>query len=363
MERTSRMDPHTQPGWGQLDKEQAEAAWNAMSRATSEGDELGARQGARQTRWDEDWARAEGGLKPRLWNKQMGQLKGTLDEMSRSPEAVGNARVMSALKEVDDAVTMMGGEFTPAHLQQLRAQLNGKPSLDAKATSLQSAPRENPAIRELIDHLDDVLDVSTGGRWAKVREGYTEESGKVHAAKAAKIVRGTFMDEATGRMQTVSRHADVPEVTFAGVNRAMNAARKPDKSLALSPDAESKLRAVQEALRKQNITEAPARTATAGRGPYTAGDLAGQAGAQAAGAAGIPSIAVQAAAGAGSRLKNIGQRNYNEQLANALRDPSEMLKLLETKLQSGQPLTRAEEAALRSLRGAVGVGGAELATQ
>lgn len=348
LERTSRMDPAAQPGWHDLDKRQAEEAWNAVSRATGEADELVKRRGERQTNWDTNWARAEEGTKPRKFSQAMGDLKGTLDEMARSPEAVGNRKVMDALREVDDAVTMMGGEFTPAHLQQLRAQLNGRPSLDAKATALQGAPRENVAIRTLISKLDETLNTGTGGRWDKVRQGYTEDSARVEASKAAKMVRGAFIDEDTGRVIKRAAAKDVPEVTQAGVGRAMNAARRPDKSMALSQRANEELMAVQEALRKQGITDEVARTATAGRGPFTAGDIAGAVGS----AAGVPGAGILARTGQG--IKNFGQGKYNEQLANALRDPGAMLKMLEAKVAAREPLSRNEELMLNALRGTQG---------
>jgi hypothetical protein len=355
MERSSRVDPRSQPEWFDFDKQQAETAWKSVDDATQEGKALKQRQKERGDNWDNNWSAAEGAADPQAWAQRMGDLKTKLDQAARTPEAV-NPLVMAALREVDDKVTQFGGEFSPAHLQQLRAQLNGSSSLHPKATSLQSAPRENKAIRSLINELDDILNDTTGGKWDTVKAGYTADTAKVHEAKAAKMVRGAFVDDDTGRVLKSGSPfgADLPEVTAAGVGRAMDAARKPDKSLALSGRANQSLMGLQEALRKQRITQGVARTATAGGGSNTAADLGGAAAQTMA-----PSLAVQAAGALGTGLKNMGQRKYNEALSDALRNPDAMVGLLSKKLRRDQPLTMGEEllfnALMRTPAGAVGV--------
>lgn len=354
MERTSRANPRTQPGWFDLDKRQAQEAWAAVEGATQEAGELAARQGERSANWASNWAAAEKGAKPRIFSQRMGQLKMNLDEAAQSPEAV-NPLVMKALQQVDDTVTQFGAEFGPAHLQQLRAQLNGRASLQPGATALQSAPRENKAIISLIDELDDILNATTGSRWDKVKQGYTQDTQKVHASKAAKIVREKFVDDATGRVQGAGSKfdSDLPEVTATGLGRALDAARKKDKSLALSSDANTRLMNLQNVLRKQGITQGVARTATAGGGSNTAGDIGGAAAQQVA-----PSLLVQALTAAGQGVKNVGQRKYDDALADALRDPAVMLQMLQQKIARNQPLTGAEDALLRALRGTTATSGA-----
>jgi hypothetical protein len=355
MERTSRTDVKEQPAWFDVDKRQAEESWKSVEAATGDAADLAKRQKDRGTNWDTNWAAAEKGAKPRIWAQRMGGLKNNLDQAAQSPEAV-NPLVLNALKQVDDAVTHFGAEFSPAHLQQLRAQLNGRPSLQPQATALQSAPRENKAIRSLITELDDILNASTGNKWDRVKQGYADDSTKVQASKAAKLVREKFVDEGTGRVQGSGSKfgSDLPEVTPAGIGRAMDAARKPDKSLALTSDANTRLMNLQEALRKQAITQGVARTAAPGGGSNTVGDAAGAAAQRA-----IPSMTADVIGAITGAAKNFGQRKYNEQLAKALRDPAEMEQMLSRKLSRDVPLTETEKMLLNALRGGTGGLGAE----
>jgi hypothetical protein len=84
-------------------------------------------------------------------------------------------------------------------------------------------------------------------------------------------VRNAFVDGETGRVRGVSldSNGDVPKITEAGLGRAMDAARLPDKSLALSPQSNDRLTATLDALRRQNIVQGVKRTATAGSGSDT----------------------------------------------------------------------------------------------
>lgn len=352
LERTSRVNPRQQPQWYQFDKDQGAAAWRAVDDATQEADELGQRFATRQQNWDDNWTRAEKSLRPRNFASLMGQLKTSLDQAAQSPEAM-NPRVMAALKQIDDAVVSMGDNFTPAHLQKLRAELNGKAE-PMSPSALKAAPRESAAIRSLIRELDDILNQSTGGRWDKVKEGYARDTDAVHAAKAASLVREAYVDRATGRVRAGSVFdPDVPQVTATSLGRAMDAARKSDKSLALSDRANKQLTRAQEALRRQAITQGVARTATAGGGSNTAADLAGTGLQATVGQGWLGQAATDVARG----LRSFGQGRYDDTLGEALRNPQEMIKLLELRLQQGQPLSESEKLLLNALRGAsVGIG-------
>lgn len=269
LEQGSRL--RNSPAWYEFDQKQAKAVADNVMTATAEADELGKRFAQRAENWADNWAKASDNIKPRVFAKRKGQLLGDLQQAKASPEAV-NSEVAAVLQEVEDTVMKFGKGFTPAHLQQLRAEFNDKVKPMAK-TAMKSAPRDNPAIKSLIAELDDILNATTSGKWDKVRAGYAEDTTKVHAAKAAQVVRNAFVDPTTGIVRKSADAAgDVPKITDAGLMRAIEAARLPDKTIALSPDAAQRLEATLDAIRRQNIVQGVKRSAAAGGGSDTVGN-------------------------------------------------------------------------------------------
>ena len=176
-------------------------------------------------------------------------------------------------------------------------------------------------------------------------------------------MRERFWDADTGRVRGVSADAagDVPKITEAGLGGALDKARGPDKSLLLSREANGRLEAVLEALRKQNIVQGVKRSATAGGGSNTASDTMA---AKAAGAAGnliadqIPGGNV--AKGIFKGVTETVNANKDRALAEALQNPEQMIQLLEARLKAGQPLGVAEAQLLKLLRGSLPAAGAQL---
>ena len=147
---------------------------------------------------------------------------------------------------------------------------------------------------------------------------------------------------------------DVPKITEAGLGRAMNAARGPDKSLLLSNEANTRLEAILEALRAQNIVQGVKRSATAGGGSNTASDIfaarsAGAAADAVTNMAGGPAATVSKSVLQG--LRDYANTNKDRALAEALQNPQQMVQLLERKLQAGAPLSAQEQYLLSMLRG------------
>lgn len=325
LEQGSRL---TSPLWFEFDQKQGRAVADNVMKATQEADQLGARMAERQENWRQAWQAASDAQKPRIWAKRMGQLGGDLDQALMSPEA-SNPAVRNVLEAVRDEVIRVGPSFSPSHLQQLRANLNGKVQ-PMSSDVFKSAPRDNPAIISLKQELDDILNVSTGGKWQKVIEGYAEDSGKVHASKAAQRVRNAFVDAETGRVRGVGLGDDVPKITEAGLNRALDAARLPDKSLALSAEANQQLGATLDALRRQNIVQQVKRTATAGGGSDTVPNAMAAGLAQSAGA---PNMLMQLISG----VKKMGTAKTDNELARLLSNPDELAKALDAYLRPPQP--------------------------
>lgn len=319
LEQVSRMRNPTQ--WTDFDQRQGTAVFENVMDATKEAGELAARAQLRRDNWTEAWEKASAAQKPRVWNRRMGQLGGDIGQALASPQA-SNPAVRGLLEAVRDEVLRVGPGFSPGHLQQIRANLQGKAN-PMSTDVFKSAPRDAPAVRDLIKEMDDILNVSTGGKWQKVIKGYAQDSASLHQSKAAQKIRNAYLDDATGRVRggaTVDVEGDIPRITQAGLNRAMDAARLPDKTLALSPQANQQLMATLDTLRRQGVVQNLKRSATAGGGSDT------MANAMAVGstASGVPSWLLQAL--------NVGRKvatgRTDQELAQLLSDPNSLAAAL-----------------------------------
>jgi hypothetical protein len=219
-----------------------------------------------------------------------------------------------------------------------------------------AAPRSSPMRLQVMEQLDYILNRATDGKWQQVVNDYASGSRLVDQSKAAGRVRDSVYDRNTGRVLGVSADAagDVPKITEAGLGRAINRGADRAGNVQLSNAAQSRLRAVLEALRRQNITQRVARTATAGGGSNTASDTiaaaaAGQAADVIGGVAGTPGSIV--ARGGIDALRAFANTQRDQALANALQNPQELRRILEQIERSGQPLTAEQDALLRILRG------------
>lgn len=301
--------------WFDFDQRQGKAVFDNVLKATDEAAELGQRAKDRADNWTAAWQKASDNLKPRLWTQRMTQFGADLRQAELSPDA-SNPAVRSVLDAINAEMDRLGPNFGIGHLQQLRANLNGKVQ-PMSPDVFKSAPRDNPAIISIKKEMDDILNTATGGKWQKVIEGYAKDSEKVHAAKAAQKVRSSFIDPATGKVQGVALNVDTPKITEAGLGRAMDAARMPDKTLALSDEAANRLEATLNVLRRQNIVQGMKRTSTAGGGSDTVPNLIAEGAARATGA---PNLLLQLV-DAGRR---VGMGKQDEALAALLTDPNQL---------------------------------------
>jgi hypothetical protein len=316
LEQGSRL--RSSPQWHDFDVKQARAAYDNVLQATDEAGELGARAAARQENWTKAWEAASAAQKPRVWQKRMTQFGSDMETALRSPES-SNPNVRAVLEAINSEMDRVGPDFSIGHLQQLRANLNGKVQ-PMSSDAFKAAPRDNPAIISIKKEMDAILNGVTGGKWQKVIEGYAKDSEALHASKAAQKVRNAYVDAETGRIVSPVINADVPRVTAANLSNAMNAARLPDKSLALGAEANQRLEATVEALRRQAMVQELKRTATAGGGSDTVSNAL-QAGAQAAGA---PNMLMQLIGG----LRQLGAGKTDNALAQLLANPDELAAVL-----------------------------------
>ena len=326
------------PQWHEFDVRQSKAAYDNVLQATKEADELGARAGARQENWQKAWEAATEAQKPRVWQRRMTQFGADLETALRSPEA-SNPNVRQVLEAINAEMDRVGPDFSIGHLQQLRANLNGKVQ-PMSPDAFKSAPRDNPAIISVKKEMDDILNSVTGGKWQKVIDGYAKDSEALHASKAAQKVRGAYVDSATGRTVSPVIGVDTPRVTPANLTNALNAARLPDKSLALSAQADQRLQATLEALRRQALVQELKRSATAGGGSDTIPNAIASGVAQATNA---PNMLMQLLAG----VRQIGTGKTDAAIADLLANPDELAAVLSA-LQRPRQVNRLAEIAVRS---------------
>jgi glycosyltransferase A (GT-A) superfamily protein (DUF2064 family) len=316
LEQGSRL--RNSPAWYDFDVKQGKAAWENVSKATQEADELGKRAKTRRDNWKAAWEAASESQKPRVWQKRMTQFGADMETALRSPDA-SNPSVRQVLEAINQEMDRVGPDFSMGHLQQLRANLEGKVQ-PMSQDAFKSAPRDNPAIISIKKEMDDILNAATGGKWQKVIEGYAKDSQSLHASKASQKVSNAYVDSETGRVVSPVIGADTPRVTAANLTNAMNAARQPDKSLALSGEANQRLEATIEALRRQGMVQELKRSALAGGGSDTVPNAIA-AGAQAAGA---PNMLMQLM----GAVRQMGSGKTDEAMARLLANPDELAAAL-----------------------------------
>jgi hypothetical protein len=327
LEQGSRL--RASPAWYEFDQKQGKAVFDNVLKATDEAGELGARKALRAENWQEAWKAASEAQKPRVWLRRMNGFFDNVDQAMLTPES-SNPAVRGVLEAIKGEMDRLGPSFGPGNLQQIRANLNGKAN-SMSPDVFKSAPRDNPAIISVIKEIDDILNASTGGKWQKVIEGYAKDSAGVRAAAAAGKVRGSFVDADTGRVlkTALDPKGDVARVTESGLTGAMNAARMPDKSLALSADATARLEATLGALRRQNMVQGLKRSATAGGGSDT---ISNELAAGAAQAAGAPNMLLQLM----GAVRKLGTGRVDNELAQLLSNPDDLALVLRA-LQQPRP--------------------------
>lgn len=340
--------------WYDFDQNQAASVANAVRGATASADDLAARRALRQKNIDIRKGQAFSGVNEGAWGNDVGNLANSLETAMRSPDA-SNPAVLNMLKAVQGEMDRLGDQFGPQNLATIRQNLSAKFN-PTNPNVYAAAPRDSAARLSLMRDIDSILNNTTNNRWQDVVTGYARDSGPVDAAKAAGRVRQSFYDQNTGRVLGVSADAagDVPKITEAGLGRALNAARGPDKSLLLSNEANTRLEAILDALRAQNIVQGVKRSATAGGGSDTASNqyaakAAGKA-ADALGASGSTTASIASATL--NKLGELATATKDRALAEALQNPQQMVQLLERKLRAGAPLSTQEQYLLSLLRAA-----------
>lgn len=325
------------------DQQRAQAVFDKVLGSTEEAGELASRRASRKAEWESNWGTAEQLADPQVFQQRMAQFVPALEQALRSPEAT-NPAVRGVVQDIASEIARLGEDFTPAHLQQIRANLNARGKA-LPQNAYQAAPRDSPAVNSLIQEIDNVLDETTQGAWGAVRNGYELSSRGVDASKAAGRVREAFVDPTTGRVRGTAAdvRGDVPAITEAGLGRALDAARAPDKSSVLSEGANRGLNETLDALRRQSIVQRVKRSATAGGGSDTISNAI---------TSGLADkVAESGTAGAAlNYLKGVATRKREAALVDALRNPEEMARLLRMQASNPGDLTTKEKALLAILR-------------
>lgn len=338
----------------EFDQQQGRRVSDAVMRDTADADQLAARRGTRREEWDANWQQAQDAALPDVWAERLPEFRRNLDTAMRSPEA-SNPAVRNVLGEVAGEIDRLGEDFTPAHLQQIRANLNARGKA-IPANAYQAAPRESAAVGSLLQEVDDVMNATTQGAWGGVTDAYARGSRGVDASKAAGRVRESFLDPETGRVRgtALDPQGDVPMITEAGLGRAIDRAQGPDKVSRLSPEAQQGLARTLSALREQGIVQRVKKSATAGGGSNTAGDSFAAGALEA-----IPGMKSGLIGSALSGVANFAQRRKDSALVEALRNPQAMQALLSRATRAPGDLTSRERALVQALRQTAAVGAAD----
>lgn len=337
--------------WYDFDQNQARAVSGQFDLATQEAADLAARRGTRGANWTKNWTEAQATADAAKFAQDLPNFRKNLDVAMMSPDASNPATraMLQAIAADIDRVTAGGLPYTPAHLQQIRANLSAKWH-PQNSNAFTQADRSSPSRLSVMQEVDNILNNTTGGKWQGVVDNYAADSRLVDAAKAAGRAREPFYD-ATGRVRKVSADAagDVPKITESALGTAMDRGKGQ-----FSTDAETRLNTILEALRAQNIVQGVKRSATAGGGSDTASNLyAGRAAGRVADALGASGSTTAAGVNmALQKLSEFASANKDKALAEALQNPQQMVQLLERKLKAGAPLSTQEQYLLSLLRGA-----------
>lgn len=340
--------------WYDFDQNQAREISSAFTRATADAEELAANRAAREANITANKADAFAAANPAVFGNELDAFRNNLQVAMQSPEA-SNPAVLNMLRTIENEIERLGPTFGPEHLATIRHNLSGKGNTLSPNAYL-SAPRDSVATKSVLKEVDNILNRVTGNKWQNVVTGYADDSVPVAASKAAGRVREAYFDPTTGRVRGVSADplGDVPKITEAGLGRAMDAARGPDKRSLLSDPARTSLEGILEALRAQNIVQGVKRSATAGGGSNTASD---QFAARAANRAGdVISGMAGGTAGAVTRgtlnaALDWANTHRDRALAEALQNPQRLIEILERRVAANQPLSTAEQGVLQILRG------------
>lgn len=311
--------------WFDFDQEQGKSVFDNVINATAEADDLGNRFANRAANWAKNWSAAEKNVDPNIWIKRLGELGSDIENKYMKSPASSITDVRRTFEALSNEIERVGDGFSPAHLQTIRAEFNGKHT-PGDINAFKAAPRSNAAVKSLIKEMDDILNETTGGKWDAVKSGYREDSAQVHAAKAAGKIRESFIDADTGRIRgtALDQTGDTPSITSTRLGRAMDSARLADKSLALSKPAEQTLAATLQALRQQNIVQGIKRSATAGGGSDTASNFAS------IGMGAVPGgVTKNSILSAIDAIKKGATSRYDIGMARLLQNPEELAKMLE----------------------------------
>lgn len=335
--------------WAEHDTAYAQSLADALRGATAEGSEIGERIGRKNANWKASMEEAMADADPEVFANHVQSLQSHVEDwLAHDPERF-DAPVRKVYEQLQSDLAKAGESFNPADMQVIRRAFRGKTKFN-NPSAYASAPRESSAIQDVIGRLDNALEETTGGKWSKVREGYTRDVERVDQAKAAQQLHENFYTPEGQVRGTASGIAgDLPTLSEAGFSRA--AQRGEAK---YSPEAARQVDAITNALRKQNITQRVKKSGTAGGGSATAPT---QFAAQDAGMFGqvladsIRKVPFgKTGMGALEGLGNVANYQRDRSLARALQDPSAMLRLLERVEASGRPLTTTQQALLRALR-------------
>ena len=341
LELASRARGRSPDEWAAFDRGQRQKVFENVEQGTARAGTEDALRTQRSADWQSNVAEAMKGVKPKVWEREVAQLRANLDTALRSPQ--GQNEMRPVLNEIIRQMDELGPEFSPQHLAALRSRMAGSVR-GSPADPFTSAPRADPSFISLRQEFDNILNATTGNRWQRVLEGYKRSSVPVAQAKAETQVQRHFeTPEGTPRVPTAPE--GTPIVTETSLRRAITQPEVKNRygtAPTFAPESERVLKGTLEALQRQNITQRAKATATGGGGSMTAPLMHTIEQLDPTSASNFIMRGLQVA-------KNYANARAQRELDQALIDPKRYYQIVQETMAAGKPLTPGQEIAVQAL--------------
>lgn len=349
LELASRGKGRSPGEWSNFDAAQRREVWENVLEGTRRAGTEGEARLQRAADYDTNAARVARGIKPKVWEREVAQLRQMLDVAARSPQ--GQNQMRPVIAEIARQMDELGPDFSPAHLAELRHRMAGKVG-GSPDDPFRSAPHTDPAFISLKKEFDDILNAASGGRWEKVISGYREGSIPVAQAKAETMAQRRFISpEGTPR---VTSSEGIPKVTENALRQAIAVPELKNvrgTAPTFAPESERVLKGTLAALERQNILQRSKQSTTGGGGSLTAPLEEAM---KRMTRENVPAgnILIDAA----RWVSRMGDERALKELDRAMINPERYYEIIRETVAAGQPLSPAMEAVLRAASTIPGTG-------
>lgn len=335
LERQSRINPNTAPGWANFDAGQNTSMFNALHAIVNPADD-GAISAARMTRDDATRAHRmtaealadQGSLEPGAGREGMNLHADPVREAVAAQLAGRQGAVPGVPKVADYVLKNIATGTEPAGAtyevrKVLADALNKKVGISPSEleSSVKSARVSTGVIKSAID---DALDKASGGQWRQYLDAFAANSKDVNSVEALNKIRADLAEKIAGGATDLNGS---PRITRAFLKQTIesNSANKYGPTIA--PEIKSKLDDILETAQKLEAPQANYRISASGGGSNTASDLALTGATHLAKALGpVGRIAMSV----GEKIGGLGEAGGATRIAGILQSPQDAAKAIRT---------------------------------